>query len=1026
MSSADEARLLAGRYRLEEVIGEGGFGVVYRAQDAVRSKPVAIKIYSRIGPDDVLRIHREIAALRLLRLPGVVNLLDDGVDQGELFVAMDLIAGTPFPGVGKPLSWQQLEPLALRVLEVLAKVHEAGVIHRDIKPANLLVSARGEPTLLDFGLSYGEGLGSRITSTGAMLGTPAYLAPEQIRGSRVDARADLYAFGVMLYEALANRLPHEASSGAAMLGLRLSESARPIGELLPALPPVVARLVDRLLAREPDLRPRSAHEILAYMRGDWQMEAGPSLPWLGGRDAVAQISARLRAGRGIDVAGPAGAGRSRTLREALVETGCADVVRLIAGAMPFASVVPLLPTRPGDGLGLAAVRELLSGALSARLRAGAVIVADPWHTLDRWSARLLEPLRDQGALVRVVGPRPAADDVVSMGPLAPKDLRPLFAGSGRLLHAPDDAAELLWLASRGLPGRIAEEVARWRRAGHVTWDADSRLVVSREGVGRLRAELAVDEPAEEAFETTRRAWSSAALTPRITAPRRSPDRDFLRDILGWAAIAGPERDPRQLAQIVDQPVWAIEAALAELRQLGAITPAGVVPTLALGEPLDHWSADRRRAAHAAVARVIEPGAPRRLYHLVAARDYDAVPEEAIAQAQKAERRGRTSNAAGILREALALVRGVGDASAEATLLRHLTRVTLVDGLRPSHESLLYELTRAAGEPSVERLRSLARASLDAITQGGEAVLARLEEIGPFEEADLELCRQRVRVAATRGCSVEVARAVVAELVRWAEGEGAPALRAAAYNMAGHQRYREARYLDAVAAHEEVLALGSDEVPLGELLSARLNAAGALMELHRHAEAAAHADLAKELAAKARVPRHEAHAEWHARHARYRAGESLQPDLDLVAAAGQLGLPTWEAIILLNEAVIAWRAGQGEVAADLARRGARLAEATGMTSPAVAGRALGHIAGGTWLDPEQAAAEVASLRGETDASMTLQSLGLIAGATETVPADWTSWGAELAAQLSPDELDIRIDVLAPNEALAMLGAPPRRT
>ncbi|MCC6559377.1 MAG: serine/threonine protein kinase, partial [Polyangiaceae bacterium] len=233
-------RVVAGRYRLVEPIGAGAHGEVWAADDLVVGEPVAIKWMAAGSGALRARIRREVTTLRILRIPGVVRLIDDGVEGGHPYLVMDRVLGAPFPGgsAGR-CAWADLAAPAIALLDVLGRVHAAGIVHRDLKPDNVLVSADGRPTLLDFGISRGSDPGARLTEGGRIVGTPLYLAPEQIVDGALDGRTDLYAVGVMLYAALTGRVPHEASSVDALLRARLMDRPAPVADLASDAPPEV-------------------------------------------------------------------------------------------------------------------------------------------------------------------------------------------------------------------------------------------------------------------------------------------------------------------------------------------------------------------------------------------------------------------------------------------------------------------------------------------------------------------------------------------------------------------------------------------------------------------------------------------------------------------------------------------------------------------------------------------------------------------------------------------------------------------
>jgi len=278
-----EGRILEGRYRLHEVLGRGAFSSVFLARDLLSGEEVAVKLLDGLTGEELSLVRREVAILRLLRLPGVVQMLDEGVAEGIPFIVMERVLGTPF-GKDVERSWERVGPTVLSLLETLSRIHWAGVLHRDLKPENVLVDEEGRPSVLDLGTATEQRVRTRLREESELTGTPLYIAPELLRGDPATVRSDLYAVGVMLYRCLAGRPPQRADGLAGLIHERLRSTPTPLGEVAPDLPERVTRVVDSLLAIHPADRPASAAEVLARLRGE--EETGPRLPRLGGDDGV--------------------------------------------------------------------------------------------------------------------------------------------------------------------------------------------------------------------------------------------------------------------------------------------------------------------------------------------------------------------------------------------------------------------------------------------------------------------------------------------------------------------------------------------------------------------------------------------------------------------------------------------------------------------------------------------------------------------------------------------------------------------
>lgn len=262
--------VLAGRFRVEELLGRGGYGEVYRALQLSVDREVAIKVLRVTDQDPhelAVRFRREAQLLSRLRHPNVVQVLDFGDADGVLFLAMEFVRGPTLKErpVTQP-AIAEVRTLLHGVASALAAAHDLGMVHRDLKPANIILADGrfDRPVVIDFGLAKvysADGGGEELTRASVMLGTPAYMSPEVVIGDPVDARTDLYSLGVIAFELLAGQKPFRGGSALETATARLANAAPELQSLRADVPRGLANLVGALLAREPGARPASAAEV---------------------------------------------------------------------------------------------------------------------------------------------------------------------------------------------------------------------------------------------------------------------------------------------------------------------------------------------------------------------------------------------------------------------------------------------------------------------------------------------------------------------------------------------------------------------------------------------------------------------------------------------------------------------------------------------------------------------------------------------------------------------------------------------
>ncbi|WP_284619547.1 protein kinase domain-containing protein [Aquabacterium humicola] len=509
-SSAAPERLL--QYTQLRAVGHGGMGVVYQARDVDLDRPVAIKLLHGAagGADPTLveRLLREARSAAQLIHPNVALVYQVGRQDGLTFIVMEWLDGGDLAQVLRErgaLPWREAVAALRDAAAGLAAAHAAGLVHRDVKPSNLMRTAAGQVKLVDFGLARLHEAPSDLTQAGALLGTPAYLSPEQCMGEAATPLSDVYALGCTAFQLLTGRAPFAAANGAAVLYGHLNKPLPDARSFAPDLPDALLALLERLCAKDPAARPASAvavRDAFDALLGAGPAAVAPPTPRSSGNLALdatsfigrerdsAAIAASLQQARLVTLTGPGGTGKTRLSHHVArrLAHGFSDGVWLIELApLPAEAGEAALLDALAEAMGLreagggAAVAQALIDQL--RAREALLLLDNCEHVIEAAAAlarRIVErcervrvlatsrqPLGVPGEQVVAVPPLPTGDERASVNELAEVDAVRLFVERAAAVRpgfmlSTDNAAAVAQICRRldGIPLAIELAAAR--------------------------------------------------------------------------------------------------------------------------------------------------------------------------------------------------------------------------------------------------------------------------------------------------------------------------------------------------------------------------------------------------------------------------------------------------------------------------------------------------------------------------------------------------------------------------------------
>ena len=891
MIDLQAGQLIARRYALEEALGQGAQGVVWRATDTLRQQTVALKFMRQDSPSQDR--WREATLLRKLNSPHVAPLLDEGLYHSMAYLVTPWIQGSPFPGQDalEPAQWVAR---ARQLLKQLATLHAQGLIHGDLKPEHVLVTPRGDLVLLDLGLAQRQALDD---PEGLRWGSPRYMAPEQLRGEPLTGACDLYAVGVMLFERACGRAPHPGQTLRELMRQRLLDPAPEPKPLPEGAPQALRDLIAALMSPEPKDRLAALDEP-----GQAQRPGPLSLPWLDAhRAARSALAALLRQRRSAWIVGQPGVGGRQLMQQALAQAGLearwvggdGQPITLEAIAQALGWSPDSLQAHQADSL------EALHEALAASARAladRAALALEHAQTERPDDQALLERLRSS-MVVLTRSPRgqsAAAHDELRLYPLSPQAIEALFEGTRVGERVSPRAANALWQRTGGLVGRLARELAAWREAGLATLTANARWRVDPEALELLERDALApqeaptgDQPLQGlsplahqlllALTMCRGALTLTQLGGALQAPRWRVERELMTLL------------DRQLVSLQEDAQTVVALWRDELALTRQISPQ---QELALGQRLAAQLPLTSREQRALFERTTSP---------------DELGPRALALAQRLDQQGRLDAATHLLRLAMERLHHAPEhAQTRAELARRWAKIALsTHSPGPIEAALAACRTHEQASQELGPLISLLETARLCCRAPDHETLAALEALEPFEDPTLELRRHMYRAFVCFRLPDASLDDALEQASAWVRDSRDQEAQATLTGWRGWRAYHQGDYALAAQLHMQAAA---DKQRLSGKLASELAAIAALLDALEPERALKLAQRALERALELEHAHYQVEAAHFIQLARYRAGELEQPQAraEHIEAAEQLGLKRLHALLIFNDAAHLWR------------------------------------------------------------------------------------------------------------------------